>query len=223
MTNLCIAIDPGHGGEDPGAVGKTGVQEKVVALAVALRVAAILRPIADVKMTRVDDTDVSLENRANVEADAFISIHCNASVFRDSNGTETFYHPVSVIGRRLAERIQAKVVSALGTRDRGVKKSPNLAVLRLTKCPAALVEIAFLSNVKEEAMLEEPKIHALAAQSIAEGIAEAMGFKLPVVWDPVAEIEKLRAEGLINGEKKPKDTVTWGEFATVLNRLRGKS
>jgi N-acetylmuramoyl-L-alanine amidase len=208
------------GGRDPGAIGKTGVQEKVVNLAVALRVAAILRPVVDVVMTRETDVDVSLQDRASVEADALISIHANASVFRDANGTETLYYPGSIMGRRLAECIQAQVVQELGTADRGTKERPDLAVLRLSNCPAALVEVAFLSNPNEESNLENPKIHARAAQAIARGIAEAMGFRLPAVWEPAKEIEKLKQDGLINTDKKPKDVVTWGELATVLNRMR---
>lgn len=172
-------------------------------------------------MTRIDDTDISLQDRSAVEADAFVSIHCNASASRDANGTETFYHPVSVVGRRLAQCIQGRVVEAIGTRDRGIKENQDLAVLRLTNCPAALVEIAFLSNVKEEGMLEDPKIHALAALAIAEGIAEAMGFNLPAVWDPAVEIDKLKTDGMIDSNHFPKTAVTWGELATVLNRMRG--
>lgn len=219
-----VCLSAGHGGSDPGAIGKTGVQEKVVNLAVALRVAAILRPVVDVVMTRETDVDVSLEERAELanssDCSCFTEIHCNASVFRDANGTETFYHPASVVGRRLAQCIQSRMVKALGTRDRGIKESPNLAVLRLTNCPAALVEIAFISNAKEEAMLTDPKVHALAAQAIAEGIAEAMGFKLPTPWDPVIEIGKLKTDGLIDSGHAPKDAVTWGELATILNRIR---
>jgi len=216
-----VCIDPGHGGSsDPGAIGKTGVQEKVVNLAIALRVAAILRPVVDVVMTRETDVDVSLQDRAAVEADAFASIHCNAADNPDANGTETLYYPGSIMGRRLADRIQAHVVQELGTVDRGVKERPDLAVLRLSNCPAALVEIAFVSNVKEEAMLEDPAIHARAAQAIAEGIAEGMGFRLPAVWDPVKEIEKLKQDGLTNSSHEPKDVVNWGELATVLNRMR---
>lgn len=220
---LRVCIDPGHSGPDPGAVGKTGVQEKVINLAVALRVAAILEPVAEVVLTRIDDSDISLQDRAAMAdgTEAFVSIHCNSSVFRDANGTETFYHPASVIGRRLAQCIQSKVVGAIGTRDRGIKESPNMAVLRLTSCPAVLVEIAFLSNVKEEGMLEDPKVHALAAQAIAEGITEAIGLRLPEKWDPVVEIEKLKQSKLIDSDHAPKDVVTWGELATVLNRIRG--
>lgn len=217
---MAIYIDPGHGGRDPGAIGPTGLQEKVITFAVAFRVAAILRPVAEVIMTRINDTDISLQDRSAVKADAFISIHCNASVSREANGTETFYHPVSVIGRRLAQCIQTRVVKAIGTRDRGIKENPNLAVLRLPDGPSALVEIAFISNPTEEAMLEDYKTHAKVAQAIAEGIAEALGFKLPAVWDPAAEIARLKESGLIDGAHAPKDTVTWGELATVLNRMR---
>lgn len=217
-----IVIDPGHGGPDPGAIGPSGVQEKVIALAIALRLVAILRPVARVIITRETDEDVSLQARADIAdgAEALISIHCNAASNPESNGTETLYYPGSVMGRRLAECIQTQVVQELGMKNRGIKERPGLAVLRLTNAPAAILEIAFISNPTEEANLEDPKIHTRVAQAIARGTAEALGLKLPVAWDPAVELQKLRDDGLINTEKKPQDVVNWGELATVLNRMR---
>jgi len=216
-----IVLDPGHGGE-PGAVGPAGTKEKVINLAVAFRVAAILRPVAEVIMTREADVDMSLQARAIMadEADAFVSIHCNAADKPGAHGTETLHYPGSVWGRRLAQAIQQRVVAALDTADRGLKERSDLAVLRLTNPPAALVEIAFLSNPAEEAMLNDPTTHAKAAEAIAQGIADCFEFVLHPEYDPVKEIAKLREAGLINSDHKSGDPVTWGEFATVLNRLR---
>lgn len=93
-----IVLDPGHGGRNPGAKGPTGLRESDVALSIARRVRHSLRrmlPDADVIMTRDDDHDVSLEERAAianaVRADLFVSIHLNAShSAEDRGGVSTF-------------------------------------------------------------------------------------------------------------------------------------
>jgi len=62
---------------------------------------------------------------------------------------------------------------------------------------------------------------AKCAEAIVAGIMAYLGIKVPAItWDPSAEIEKLRAAGLINSQHQPPDPVNWGEFATVINRMR---
>jgi N-acetylmuramoyl-L-alanine amidase len=92
-----IAIDPGHGGLEPGAKGRYGTLEKDIALAISLRLKAIIeRNLAlRVVLTREEDVDVSLENRAakanNNKADLFISIHANSSYLKETRGPETYF------------------------------------------------------------------------------------------------------------------------------------
>lgn len=91
-----VVVDAGHGGRDPGAVGRTGLREKDVNLDIAKRLAGILeRQGIEVTMTRRTDKFLSLEervaiaNRAN--ADFFISIHSNSARSRKLNGFEVYY------------------------------------------------------------------------------------------------------------------------------------
>lgn len=92
-----IVLDPGHGGIDPGAVGRTGFKEKQVNLGVALRLKDKLEKAGlKVVMTRTDDRYVSLADRVNcarmANADLFISIHANAAVRdRSKRGIETYF------------------------------------------------------------------------------------------------------------------------------------
>jgi len=92
-----IVIDPGHGGEDTGAIGPTGIKEKDVNLNIAkeLEKLIIQRVDAIVLLTRTDDTFVSLDERTNVanknNADIFISIHVNASYRKGAGGVETYF------------------------------------------------------------------------------------------------------------------------------------
>lgn len=107
-----IALDAGHGGIDPGAVGPGGLREKDVTLDIAHRLAPILsRELGITTMlTRDDDSYVSLEERtarANAfHADLFVSVHCNASEFPDRRGVQSY---VLDVGRdELAQRVAAR-------------------------------------------------------------------------------------------------------------------
>jgi len=91
-----IVLDPGHGGQDPGAIGPGGLREKEVTLDIAHRVAPILsRELGIVTMlTRDDDRYVPLEERAAranaFHADLFVSVHCNAAEDPEHRGVQTF-------------------------------------------------------------------------------------------------------------------------------------
>jgi N-acetylmuramoyl-L-alanine amidase len=94
---LRIVIDPGHGGKDPGAIGRRGTKEKEINLIVAKELANILRGNYgyEVILTRKDDIFLPLYDRAEianrVNADLFVSIHCNASRSRKLNGFEVYF------------------------------------------------------------------------------------------------------------------------------------
>jgi N-acetylmuramoyl-L-alanine amidase len=91
-----VVIDPGHGGEDPGAIGRKGQKEKDVVLAVASELKTLLVAGGlEVAMTRESDIYIPLENRTVIanqqKADLFISIHANANRNRKKKGVQTFY------------------------------------------------------------------------------------------------------------------------------------
>jgi N-acetylmuramoyl-L-alanine amidase len=114
-----IAVDPGHGGNDPGAQGPTGVREKDVTLAVAHKLAPILaRQGLLVTLTRDEDRYVTLEERtarANAfGADLFVSIHCNAAENKTRHGVETYVldTTTSDMAGRVAARENATTAAA---------------------------------------------------------------------------------------------------------------
>lgn len=91
-----IVLDPGHGGHDPGAIGRDGIKEKYIALDIAKKVkAALVSEGLDVIMTRYDDRFVPLWKRVEVGnlrgVDLFVSIHANASRRRGLKGFEVYY------------------------------------------------------------------------------------------------------------------------------------
>ena len=123
-TKIVVAIDPGHGGSDTGAVGPTGVTEASVTLAVSKDLQSILENSgARVTMTRNKDVDVygpnasdrqELQARVNVGeytpgAELFVSIHCNAFSNPASHGMETYYYAGSPRGERIATLVNEAV------------------------------------------------------------------------------------------------------------------
>jgi len=232
--------DPGHGGTDPGAVGPTGVKEKDINLSVAKKTAVILQPVMSAVLTR--KTDVALGVNASADltarasmanqllADVFVSIHCNSAADATAHGTETHCYPGSVRGKSLAQMIQKRLVPALGLTDRGVKES-NFAVLRQTQMPAALVELAFISNSVEEKLLQSDEFQDKAALAIAQGICDFLGVELtapaPVVEQPGLEkwkleiMEQAKKAGLIAGDHNPDDPAPkWFICKVALNTLK---
>lgn len=183
LKDKVIAIDPGHGGSDPGAIGLSGMTEKAVNLAVSLRVKALLdKAGAKVVMTRQDDRDVfgpnasavdELKARATIanvkKADIFVSIHSNAAQNRDADGTSTYFYQKTRYDSLLARNLQAGMLQTGGLKDKGTLPA-NFYVIKRTIMPAALVELAFLSNPAEEKLLANPQFQ----QKMAEGIVRGM-------------------------------------------------
>jgi N-acetylmuramoyl-L-alanine amidase len=107
-----VVLDPGHGGDDPGAVGHRGVIEKEVTLDVAKRVESILNTSYGIRvvLTRRDDAFTPLARRTAYanrrEADVFVSLHVNATPSHQLNGLETYYldNTDDAASRKLAER-----------------------------------------------------------------------------------------------------------------------
>lgn len=183
VAGKVIVLDPGHGGTNPGAVGVTGLLEKEVALDVSLRVAEKLRQAgATVVMTRSGDSTLYLANRVTIaesaRAHAFVSIHANAHPDRNTSGTETYYYRNKtnyLEGYYLAAHLQNELVKALGLRDIGIKHG-NFHVIRETTMPAALAELAFLSNHYDESLLRTSQFRENAASAIFRGLERFFQF-----------------------------------------------
>lgn len=189
MVDKLIFIDPGHGGSDPGALGKvdgqTVVNEKDVNLSVSLKLWEYLKSAgANVDMTRYADVRVELKDRPamanNLGAYIFVSIHNNSNVSPVPNGTEVLYSEKAseegciIKSKELADEIQKEMVSELGTYNRGARQSPELAVLRLSKMPAVIVEGAFISNEKDRAYMMTDEYIERYAKAVAIGIINIM-------------------------------------------------
>ena len=177
-----IYIDPGHGGNDPGAVAN-GLREKDLTLKIGLKLRDYLSGYENVqvRMSRTTDKTVSLSARTNDAnkwgADLFVSIHINAG---GGVGFESFVYNGLKKGSKtdqIRNKIHDKIVAQkVFSKDRG-KKFANYHVLRETKMAACLTENGFIDNATDAALLKKDANLDKIAKGHAEGIAAAFGLK----------------------------------------------
>ncbi|MGE5598917.1 MAG: N-acetylmuramoyl-L-alanine amidase family protein [Bacteroidota bacterium] len=206
-----VVVDPGHGGQDPGAIGRSGLREKDLVLDISLHLRRFLgRAGVYVTMTRVSDRDfgayegrylsgwkrrdliyrVNLANRTR--ADVFLSIHANSIPDARWAGAQVFYNPARPLARDLAASIQQAFAAHLGPNYRLIKPG-DYRVLNDTTMPAAVVEVGFLSNPAEEARLADPVYRGRIAEAVFQGLvhyflllAERGERTVPTMTIPVA-------------------------------------
>ncbi|MCK9525435.1 MAG: N-acetylmuramoyl-L-alanine amidase [Limnochordia bacterium] len=177
-----ICIDSGHGGSDPGAVGMYGTKEADINLEVGLILRELLKKRgAEIIMTRESNRFIGLTERTRIanaaKAEAFISIHCNASVNRQAHGFEIYTSP----GQTKADPLATSIYDAWEVTfpdhklradwsDGDPDKEANFTVLRRTIMPAVLVELDFISNPNMEAWMNQKHNQAQMAQTIMAGL-----------------------------------------------------
>lgn len=182
-----IVLDPGHGGQDPGAVYQT-LREKDVNLDIAKRVRTYLENIYDVKitMTREGDKTVTLEARTSfansIKADYFCSIHHNAG---GGTGFESFRYIDSKSSneRTYQEIVHREIINTItgkyNRRDRGIKTA-NFHVLRETTMPAVLLEILFLDFIEDRALIQQESFKEDVSKALGEGLAKALALPMKI-------------------------------------------
>ena len=183
-----IAIDPGHGGKDPGKVGCHGELEKEINLEISL----ILRQMLEkegfqVVLTREADNTATGEYDSTKSQDmterirkieeskpyCCVSIHQNSYTTSGVKGAQVFYHPDSEEGYLLAGIIQEHLIKTADPENtRKIKSSDSYYILEKTNCPVVLVECGFLSDEDESVRLTDAEYQKLLAQAVFEGIME---------------------------------------------------
>lgn len=183
LFDKIIAIDPGHGGSDTGAIGPSGVKEKDVTLAIGQDLKSLLEKDGiQVIMTRKTDQDVygsyasptqELQARVDIadkaNADLFISIHVDACNDKDVGGTTTYYFDKTDEDDQLARYVENGLNAQLHLNDRG-DRSDHLYVLEKTDMPAVLAEVGYISNPIEEKLVQDSSFRQKAALGIYNGI-----------------------------------------------------
>jgi N-acetylmuramoyl-L-alanine amidase len=170
-----VVIDPGHGGSDRGGMPGQRIAEKGFTLDIAKRLGRVLGNGTGIKvvLTRDSDAFVSLTERTSIAnqyagRDAvFVSIHFNAGRREGAYGIETYYN--NQRGYRLAALVHPRVIQAMASIDRGVRRR-GYSVLRRNRLPAILVECGFLTNHAEAARISDPRSRERLARAIADAI-----------------------------------------------------
>ncbi len=179
-----VVIDAGHGGNDPGTNGH-GANEKSINLALALAVSKILRQRGvDTVLTRSNDTFIELDDRCDIAnrsgAKLFVSIHINASKKASNRGHEVLVPDATSPKANLAAQDISKELTAAGMAPHGSgvrKDDRGLRVLRHTDIPAVLVEVGFLSNSADAAIMTDRSRQQRIAEGIADGIIDYLNGK----------------------------------------------
>lgn len=165
-----VVIDAGHGGNDPGKVGKGDVYEKDINLEIALALQRYLS-LQDiyVVMTRSEDVSLSGEGAGSMksrdmkeririangaDADMMISIHQNSFPEEQVKGAQVFYYNKSEEGKKLAESLQEIIKELDPENHRQCKSDTSYYLLKNSNIPTVIVECGFLSNEKELKLLQ---------------------------------------------------------------------
>jgi len=179
LKGRVIIIDPGHGGNDPGAFGISGdrVKEKHINLATSLKLAKLLSDAGAIPLlTREDDTFISLQDRVefakNNKADLLVSVHYNSSEKGGISGTETYYYNPN--SKLLGDVVHRNMVFNLKRTDRGLQRV-KFYVIYNSPIPSILVEPLYLNDRQEEALAMDPAWQEFIAKTMFEGIKQYFG------------------------------------------------
>ncbi len=186
---VCIVLDAGHGGDDPGKIGINGSLEKDINLAITLRVKEYLETNAvKVILTREDENglyDPEVSNKkaqdmkrriATIEEAqpiATVSIHQNSYTEEYVNGAQVFYYKDSKAGEALAALLQESLRARLNPENhRQMKANDSYYLLKKTQIPTVIVECGFLSNSKEAELLCSEQYQDKVAWAVFMGIMQ---------------------------------------------------
>ena len=184
-----VFIDPGHGGNDSGAVGINNLLEKDITLSVAKKVYDFLKKQGlEIKLSRTDDKTLSLKDRTSAanswKADCFISIHCNAAgadgKWHTASGWSVFISQnASQNSKKLAKTLYDEALLLNLKGNRAIPKEhywvQNLAMCRDTICPAVLTENLFQDNKDDVNFLLSEKGKQAIVDAHYNGIIKYLG------------------------------------------------
>lgn len=182
-----IYIDQGHNPKNPNAGAEgSGLREQDIVFRIGIELASLLRsnPNFEVRLSRpTEDTQIGSSNSESLRlrvndanswgADYFISLHTNASELSAASGIEAFAYSEPSAAFSLGEDILFWLNRTTGLKNRGMKVRSGLYVLRKTQMPAVLVELGFITNASDAALMNNRP--DLFADGIYRGILEYTG------------------------------------------------
>ncbi len=191
---ICVVIDAGHGGDDPGKIGINKVKEKEINLKIATKLKALLEgDNIKVVMTRTDDGGLYQQSSKNQKVEDMrkrceivsqakpvftVSIHQNSYPDERVTGAQVFYYGQSKEGKRLAEILQKCLVQQLDQNNhREAKANESYYLLKKTESPTVIVECGFLSNYEEAERLATDDYQDKVASAVEQGILQCLGLE----------------------------------------------
>ncbi|BCJ96587.1 hypothetical protein acsn021_41560 [Anaerocolumna cellulosilytica] len=184
VYSTIVVIDAGHGGKDVGASSK---DERYYEKDINLSIMKHLRDVLEKKnikvyYTRDEDETIYLNPRVNlaneVEADLFLSIHCNSNESAAPSGSEVLYNEnqsgKDFLSKEFAQIVLDEIVGLTGKMNRGLVPSSEIVVVGKANMPVALVETAFMSNTKELQFLIDEKNQIKIAKALSRAIDKAI-------------------------------------------------
>jgi len=216
-----IVIDPGHGGNDPGAVGPDGVKEKDVVLAIGLKLARKIKEETGIEavMTRSTDVFIPLEERTaianKVNADLFVSIHANAALNKTVSGIETYY-------LNLAKTDKAARVAA---------RENNISLAKVSLLQTILFDLMANHKINDSARMAEEVQKALHARVVKKyqgtrnlGVKQGpfyvlVGATMPSILVETAFISNEHEEELLT-DRDFQDTASTGILDGIRNYIK---
>lgn len=189
--DVCIVVDAGHGGDDPGKIGITDVKEKDINLKIAKELEILLKKEGiKVVMTRTDDGGLYEQSSNNKKVEDMrkrceiitkadpvftVSIHQNSYPDESIKGAQVFYYGQSQEGKKLAETLQNVLVQQLDPQNhRQAKANESYFLLKKTPSPTVIVECGFLSNYQEAKLLESEEYQKKVAEAVKTGILQCL-------------------------------------------------
>jgi N-acetylmuramoyl-L-alanine amidase len=185
--SIKIYIDQGHNPVNPNAGAEgNGLREQDLVYTIGQELAALLRanPDFEVRLSRpTRDTLLGTTNATSLAArvneanrwgaDYFISLHTNAASSSSASGAEAYVYARGTPAFGFAENILDNLTEITGLRNRGVQPRPGLYVLKKTRMPATLLELGFITNPGDAALMRDDP--GLFAEGIYRGILEYTG------------------------------------------------
>lgn len=189
---ICIVVDAGHGGADPGKVGINKAEEKDINLKIAKYLKKLLEADdIEVVMTRTDENGLYSENSTNKKVEDMrkrceiidkakpmftVSVHQNSYPEEYVKGAQVFYYGESAEGKKLAEILQKVLIEQLDPANhRQAKANESYYLLKKTSSPTVIVECGFLSNSEEASLLVTKEYQKKVADAVHSGIIEYLG------------------------------------------------
>lgn len=192
---VCVVVDAGHGGDDPGKIGINNAKEKDINLKIAKELKRLLEEEGvKVVMTRTDDDGLydpssnnkkveDMRRRCEIITEAnpvfAVSIHQNSYPDESVTGAQVFYYGQSQEGKKLAEALQESLIQELSPqKQREAKANESYYLLKKTPSPAVIVECGFLSNYQEAELLNSEEYQKKVAEAVKNGILKCLSYHM---------------------------------------------